>query len=89
PPYCYREVYGIDTYRQGEMLLAWEGDCDPKRMAQIVEADSLNYLSLQETKRSIIRAKRAESPLTEDSFHAAPFDGIYADGMGDYEKAAA
>lgn len=88
PMYLFRELYGIDTYRKGESLLAWEHGCDLDRMARAVGVDSINYLALADTIIAILEAATVGSPLTPDSFHAAPFNGIYVDGQGDYALAA-
>lgn len=88
PMYRFRELYGIDTYRAGESLLAWLYGCDVKKMAQAVGADSINYLPLDEVIRAILSVAQLGSPLGKGTFHDAPFTGNYADTMGDYAKAA-
>jgi amidophosphoribosyltransferase len=84
PPYVYPEYYGIDTYREGERLIYPSQGGDLEKVAQEIGATTIRYLDLDSLIEAILEVKEPDSPLNKESFHAAPFNGIYEDGKGDY-----
>lgn len=87
PQYLWPDIYGNDTYKDylKGTLIARRCDGDVKRIAEAIRADSVEYLSLDKTKRAILDVAEPGSPFTMDSFHDAVFTGKYALGTGDYE----
>jgi amidophosphoribosyltransferase len=84
PPYEYPEYYGIDTYRPGERLIYQSQGGDLEKVAQEIGATTVRYLDIESLIEAILEVKEPDSPLNKESFHAAPFNGIYEDGKGDY-----
>jgi amidophosphoribosyltransferase len=88
PKYLYPDIYGTDTYRQGEKLIMHEYGGDEKKLAQKIGIDMVGYLNLQETIYSVLFSQAETSPksiLDKNSFYTGPFTGKYPDGSGYYK----
>jgi amidophosphoribosyltransferase len=84
--YLWPDIYGNDTYKDylDNRLIARRLNGDVRKIAEEIGADSVGYLSLENTKRAILDVAEPGSPFTMDSFHDAVFSGEYALGTGDY-----
>lgn len=87
PQYLWPDIYGNDTYKDylKGTLIARRCNGDAQRIAEAIGADSVGYLSLENTKQAILDVVEPGSLFTMDSFHDAVFTGKYALGTGDYE----
>lgn len=95
PMYLHEDVYGIDTYRVRDELIAKECRGNLERITEELRRrtglgfpTSLSYLSLDATIRAVLRARRQGSLLGENTFYTAQFTGEYPAGKGDFEKQA-
>jgi amidophosphoribosyltransferase len=84
PQYLYPCVYGVDTYRLGEILISAVHHGDQEFIARAVGIQSVSFLDLYKTIQAVLDCKSKSSPLTNDSFYAGPFNRVYNDGTGDY-----
>lgn len=89
--YRFPDLYGIDTYREGENLVINKFNGDEKKLARDIGLDSINYLPLEYMIKAILDAQDVAHErygvkriYTEDSFYCGPFDGHYHDGTGNY-----
>jgi amidophosphoribosyltransferase len=95
PMYLNEDIYGIDTYRVRDELIAKECGGDLERITEELRKraglrfpTSLSYLSLGATVRAVLQARQPGSLLNEHTFYAAQFTGEYPAGKGDFEKQA-
>ena len=75
PPYAHPCFYGIDTYRIAGELVAERQRGDIAAIAKEIGLDSLEYLSLNGCKRSVLRVQGDR--LSLDNFCDACFSGNY------------
>jgi amidophosphoribosyltransferase len=75
PPVAYPDFYGINTPDQNDLIAA---RMSPQEIRGFLDADSLNYLSLEATVRA------TEIPASQ--FSMSCFDGIYPVPIGVREK---
>lgn len=85
------DLYGI-AISPRDHLVARVHKKNVEAIARELNYDSLSYLPLDLTKAAVLKAAvetkkilGLESTLTEDSFYAGPFDGIYPAGTGDFQ----
>jgi len=87
PPYRFPDYYGVDTYRAGEDLIINRFSNDTNALARYLGVRSLEYLSLEGVKASVLQAQQLlglSNDLDWNSFYTGPFTGIYPDGTGYY-----
>jgi len=84
PMYRFPDFYGIDTYRVKDEIIAKKLNGDLRRVKETLGIDHLNYLSMEKTIDSVLKARGENSVLTKDNFYTGPFTGEYPAGAGDF-----
>lgn len=84
PMYLFPDFYGIDTYRVQRELIAQRCNGKIDEIKKELGADYIGYLSLENTKKAVLKADRLGNWLNQESFYTGPFTGIYPAGTGDF-----